>query len=374
MSSPGDDGRPRGPWAGGNPRPSGGGLENLIRRAQDRVRQAQSAASGGSGSGGGRRRGLLVVLAILLAAAAAWSGFYTVPSDSVAVVQRFGAFVRVAEPGLHFKLPLGVDVATILPVKRQLKQEFGFGTRGATDAYQYSREGRKETQMVTGDLNAALVEWVVQYRIADPIQFLFDAREPRLTLRDVSESVMREAVGDRTVDEVITIGRQDIENEALVEMRTLAAKYRLGVSIDQVQLKNVNPPEPVQASFNEVNQAQQEKEKLINEARRDYNKVIPLAEGEKDQRIREADGYALKRINEAEGDVARFSALLTEYRKAPEVTRRRLYIDTLQEVLPTIRSQIIVDEKSRHILPLLHLDQQGVPKPKPAEPPKAARP
>jgi len=203
-----------------------------------------------------------------------------------------------------------------------------------------------------------LVEWVVQYRISDPVKFLFDVREPRGTLRDVSESVMREVVGDRTVDEVITIGRQEIETEALTKMQALATKYAMGISIDQVQLKNINPPKPVQASFNEVNQAQQEKEKLINEARRDYNKVIPLAEGEKDQRIREADGYRLKRINEAEGDAARFSALLAEYIKAPEVTRRRIYIETLQDVMPGIRSKIIVDERTRSILPLLNLDSQ----------------
>jgi membrane protease subunit HflK len=251
-------------------------------------------------------------------------------------------------------------VATIVPVKRQLKQEFGFATPGATDPYQSPRprEQQRETQMVTGDLNAALVEWVVQYRIADPVKFLFEVREPSETLRYVSESVMREVVGDRTVDEVITIGRQEIESEALTKMQALSTKYAMGISIDQVQLKNINPPKPVQESFNEVNQAQQEKEKLINEARRDYNKVIPLAEGEKDQRIREADGYRLKRINEAEGDAARFSALLAEYTKAPEVTLRRIYIETLQDVLPGIRSKIIIDEQTRSVLPFLNLDAQ----------------
>ncbi len=249
-------------------------------------------------------------------------------------------------------------MATIVPVKRQLKQEFGFTTPGASDPYQGPRDGKRETEMVTGDLNAALVEWVVQYRISDPVKFLFEVREPSETLRYVSESVMREVVGDRTVDEVITIGRQEIETEALAKMQALSTKYAMGISIDQVQLKNINPPQPVQESFNEVNQAQQEKEKLINEARRDYNKVIPLAEGEKDQRIREADGYRLKRINEAEGDVARFNALLAEYSKAPEVTRRRIYIETLQDVMPGIRSKIIVDEQTRSILPLLNLDAQ----------------
>ncbi|MCG6202208.1 FtsH protease activity modulator HflK [Psychromonas antarctica] len=295
---------------------------------------------------------------LLLLAISTWSAIYTIPSDSVAVVQRFGKYLKEVPPGLHFKIPLGVDRATLVPVKRQLKQEFGFMTPGATDPYQspIARDRERETQMVTGDLNAALVEWVVQYRIADPVKFLFEVRQPSATLRSVSESVMREVVGDRTVDEVITIGRQEIEYETLIKMQALTRKYEMGISIDQVQLKNINPPKPVQESFNEVNQAQQEKEKLINEARRDYNKVIPLALGEKDQRIREADGYRLKRINEAQGDVARFNALLTEYTKAPEVTRRRIYIETMQDVLPKIRSKIIIDQQAPNILPWLDIN------------------
>jgi len=294
----------------------------------------------------------------ILASISIWSAMYTVPSDSVGVVQRFGKYLKEVQPGLHFKLPMGIDVATIVPVKRQLKQEFGFATAGATNEYQHPRDADKERRMVTGDLNAALIEWVVQYRIADPLNFLFKIRDPQETLRDVSESVMRDVIGDRTVDEVITIGRQEIEVDALAEMQKLSTKYELGISIDQVQLKNINPPEPVQESFNEVNQAQQEKEKLINEARQAYNKVIPLAEGEKDQRIREAEGYKLKRINEAEGDVARFNSILAEYLKAPEVTLRRIYIETMQEVLPGLRSKIILDEQAREILPLLHLDSE----------------
>jgi membrane protease subunit HflK len=328
--------------------------EDLIRQGQDRF--AQMMPSGGAG-------GFIAVAILALAGLALWTAFYTVPSDSVAVVQRFGRYLDDVPPGLQFKLPLGIDTATIVPVKRQLKQEFGFSTPGASDPYQSPRDGRRETEMVTGDLNAALVEWVVQYRISDPAKFLFEVRKPSETLRYVSESVMREVVGDRTVDEVITVGRQEIESEALTKMQALSTKYAMGISIDQVQLKNINPPEPVQESFNEVNQAQQEKEKLINEARRDYNKVIPLAEGEKDQRIREADGYRLKRINEAEGDVARFSALSAEYSKAPEVTRRRIYLETMQDVMPGIRSKIIVDEDARSILPLLTLDSQKGAKP-----------
>jgi len=340
-----------GPWGRGGTPPD---LGDLVRQGQDRLGRMLPGSS---------PRGLIALAVLLLIGLGAWTAYYTVPSDSVAVVQRFGKYLKNVSPGLHFKLPLGIDVATIVPVKRQLKQEFGFATPGATDPYQASRDGKRETEMVTGDLNAALVEWVVQYRISDPVKFLFDVREPGNTLRDVSESVMREVVGDRTVDEVITIGRQEIESEALAKMQALSTKYAMGLSIDQVQLKNINPPQPVQESFNEVNQAQQEKEKLINEARRDYNKVIPLAEGEKDQRIREADGYRLKRINEAEGDAARFSALLAEYRKAPEVTRRRIYIETLQDVLPGIRSKIIIDEQTRSILPLLNLDTQKADQP-----------
>ena len=316
----------------------------------------------GGGKGGGFK-GLfsgIGLLGLALIAIIVMTASYTIPSDSVGLVQRFGKYHKEVEPGLHFKLPLGADIVSVLPVKRQLKQEFGFQTRGATNPNQHREDTAQQSQMVTGDLNAALVEWVVQYRIEDPRKYSFDVRNPAETLRDVSESVMRSVVGDRTVDEVITIGRQEIEVEALANMQALTAKYEMGVSIDQVQLKNINPPRPVQESFNEVNQAQQEKESLINAARHQYNKDIPLAEGEKDQRIRAADGYRLKRVNEAEGDAARFNAVLTEYVKAPDVTRRRIYIETLQEVLPSVDAKIIVDDNSQQILPLMHL--QGAAK------------
>ena len=298
-----------------------------------------------------------IPLVLLVIGIALWTTWYTIPSDSVGMLQRFGKFQNEVQPGLHFKLPLGIDTVTIVPVKRQLKQEFGFATSGATNPEQHSSNPEEESPMVTGDLNAALVEWVVQYRISDPFKYLFEIREPGTTLRDVSESVMREVVGDRTVDEVITIGRQDIEVEALKRMQDLTQRYGMGISIDQVQLKNINPPAPVQDSFNEVNQAQQEKERLINEARRDYNKVIPLAEGEKDQRIREAEGYRLKRINEAEGDVARFKAVFAQYQKAPDVTKRRLYVETLQNVLPAVQNKVVVDSDMKVLLPLLNLNR-----------------
>lgn len=340
---------PEDPWGGNNKSPPD--FDRLLTQNFDNLKKLLP---------GGNPTSFFIIIVLILSGFSVWTALYTVPSDSVAVVQRFGKYIHDVPPGLHLKFPLGIDLATIVPVKRQLKQEFGFSTPGATDPYQSPRkyDHNRETQMVTGDLNAALVEWVVQYRISNPVKFLFEVREPSETLRYVSESVMREVVGDRTVDEVITVGRQDIESEALTKMQELSTKYAMGLSIDQVQLKNINPPKPVQESFNEVNQAQQEKEKLINEARRDYNKVIPLALGEKDQRIREADGYRLKRINEAEGDAARFNALYAEYIKAPEVTKRRIYIETMQEVLPKVRSKIIIDEQTSNVLPLLNLDDK----------------
>jgi len=303
---------------------------------------------------GGKKIAAIVLLGIAVMTITAT--VYQIPSDSVGVVLRFGKYITEVQPGLRFKLPFGIDEVIVLPVKRQLKQEFGFAAHGATNPHQGSVNPDSEKRMVTGDLNSALVEWIVQYRISDPANFLFKVRNPEETLRDVSESVMREVVGDRTVDEVLTIGRQEIESEALSKMQALASKYEVGVSIDQVQLKNVNPPEAVQDSFNEVNQAQQEKEKLINEARREYNRSIPLAKGTKEQKVQEAEGYRLQRINEAQGDVSRFNAVLTEYLKAPDVTKRRIYLETMQEILPLLSSTIIIDENARSVLPLLQLD------------------
>lgn len=295
----------------------------------------------------------LVILLLIVA----WTAIYTVPAESEGVVLRFGRFTKKVSPGLHFKLPLGIDSVDLVPVKRQLKQEFGFGTPGAGNPWQASgpREWNSEKSMVTGDLNAALVEWVIQYRIEQPEKYLFKVRNADGTLRDASESVMREVVGDRTVDEVITIGRQEIESEALLKLQKLVGSYDMGIRIDQVQLKNVNPPERVQGSFNEVNKAQQEKERAINIANGEYNKSIPRARGQADQSISAAEGYAQQRVNEAMGDISAFNALLAEYLKAPEVTRQRLYLETMAEILPRISNKIVVDENTTGVLPLLNL-------------------
>ena len=297
-----------------------------------------------------------IFISVLLIALLLLTSYYTVGADSQGVVLRFGKFLKTVEPGLHFKLPFWIDQVTVLPTRRQLKLEFGFTTPGQlTNPIQASEEPNEEKSMVTGDLNAALVEWVVQYRIEDPSQYLFEVRNPGETLRDLSEAAMREVVGDRTVDELITIGRQDIEIEALTRMQELSKRYHLGVRVDQVQLKNVNPPSQVQASFNEVNKAQQDRENAINIANGEYNKAVPKAKGEADQTIRAAEGYRFKRVNEAEGDVAAFSAVLQQYIKAPEITRTRLYLETMGEILPQTGQKIIVDESLRQLLPILPL-------------------
>jgi membrane protease subunit HflK len=294
----------------------------------------------------------VIVIALLVVL---WTSYYTVPAESEGVVLRFGKFLKTVNPGLHFKIPLGVDEVSVLPTRRQLKLEFGFYTSGYTNPDQPTLQQIEEKSMVTGDLNAALVEWVVQYRISDPKEYLFDVRNPAQTLRDLSEAAMREVIGDRTVDEVITIGRQDIEVAALTRMQELAKRYHLGVRVDQVQLKNVNPPREVQASFNEVNRAQQDRENAINIANGDYNQAVPRARGEADQTIRGAEGYRFKRVNEAEGDVASFNAMLEQYSKAPEITRTRLYLETMGEVLPTMGPKIIIDDSMKQLLPILPL-------------------
>jgi membrane protease subunit HflK len=271
----------------------------------------------------------------------------------VAVLQRFGAYKDTMDPGLHFKLPLGIDTVEIVPRDRQLKLEFGYGTEGASNSYQYrssDNEQAFERSMVTGDLNAVEVEWVVQYRISDPKDYLFHFHDPTATLRDVSEGVMREVVGDRTVDEVLTIGRAEMEAEALKRLSEIVLQLKMGFEINQVQLGNVGPPSQVRSSFDEVNRAQQEREQAINQANGEYNRVVPKARGEAEQKVSAAEGYAKQRINEAEGNAGRFTALLTEYQKAPDVTRQRIYLETLQEVLAATPGKIIIDEKAPLIL------------------------
>jgi len=299
---------------------------------------------------------VLIAAAVLLVAA---TGYYQVEPDEVAVVQRFGKFVRTTEPGPHLKVPFGVEQITKVPVKRQLKMEFGFRTARAAAQTTYAsptKETIAESQMLTGDLNVAVVEWIVQFRIKDPAAYLFRVRDVPETFRYMSEAAMRQVVGDHSVDEVLTIGREAIALQAKVELQRLCELYGIGIEVQQLVLQDVNPPGPVKPAFNEVNQAIQEKERAINEAWSDYNKAVPKAKGEAEQAIRSAEGYALERVNNAEGDAKRFEALNEEYKKAPAVTRRRIYLETLGAVLPKVGRKLILDESARGILPLLQLE------------------
>ncbi|BCU76875.1 FtsH protease activity modulator HflK [Luteolibacter sp. LG18] len=304
-----------------------------------------------------RFRYLLYLPALIVLLIGFFSSYYTVSPESVAVVKRFGKLKEIADPGLHFKIPFGVDTAIIVPIRRQLKLEFGFSSPNATNPYQASREPDFERDMVTGDLNAAQVEWIVQYVIASPKDYLFHVRNTEATLRDLTESVMCEIIGDRTVDEVLTIGRAEIEAKALERLVGLLKEFNMGLRVEQIQLKNVHPPALVQRSFDEVNRAQQEREQMINEANGEYNRVIPKAKGTADQRVSAAQGYAVQRVNEAQGDVVRFKELLAQYDKAPAITKRRLYLETMNEVLPQLGSKVILDEDAKQFLPLMNLDK-----------------
>ncbi len=300
-----------------------------------------------AGGFGGLIATLLVVILLV-------SSFYQVAPEEVGVVLRFGKFVKTTTPGLHVKIPFGVDRVLKVATQRQLKEEFGFRTL-SIDIRSTKRENQDEALMLTGDLNAALVEWVVQYRVVDPEKYLFRVRNVTDTLRDISEAVMRSVVGDRTVNEVLTVGRQEIADLVEQDIQRLLDEYETGITVEQVVLQNVNPPDAVKDSFNEVNRAQQERETLINQAQAEYNQVIPRASGEALKTIEAAEGYALDRVNRSQGDAARFNSLYAAYRQAPEVTRRRIYLETMERILPEMGKKIVVDDSLEGILPLLEL-------------------
>ena len=295
------------------------------------------------------------ILAGIIGIILLWSMFFQVRPEELGVITRFGKYVRSENSGLHLKLPILERVYKVA-VERQQKEEFGFRTTSTGIQSQYSKSGTTdESLMLTGDLNLADVEWVVQYRIDDPYKFLFKVRDPIGTMRDISESCMRQIVGDRTVNEVLTVGRTEIAISVQEEIQKLCTEYSLGITIEQVVLQDVNPPDPVKDAFNAVNQAQQEKETMINQARSEYNKIIPRARGQAEETIQMAEGYAMERVNNALGEATRFNALYKEYVKAPEVTKRRLYLETLGSVLPKLGHKVITDEEGNNVLPLLQM-------------------
>ena len=316
---------------------------------------AQIRVLGGDGMGGAPWWKLAVPLAfvviVLIFVVTTW---FQVDSDAVGVVTRFGRYDRTESPGLHWKLPLGIEAVSIVPVRHVHKMEFGFRTAALSpERTRYDeRNYPAESLMLTGDLNAAEVEWIVQYRISDPKKFLFQVRDPENTLRDLSRAVMSAVVGDHSVLEVLTEGRREVNQEAHDQLQRLVDLYEMGLSIDTVQLQGVDPPEKVRASFNDVNQAEQERVRTSNEAWQEYNKTIPLAEGEAQKLKQQAEGYAIDRVNRATGESQRFLAVLAEYQKAPEVTRRRLWLETMARVLPKLARKVIVDEDVKGLLPL----------------------
>ncbi|HKK24921.1 MAG TPA: FtsH protease activity modulator HflK [Gracilimonas sp.] len=285
--------------------------------------------------------------------------FFTVDPEEVGVVVRLGKYVETVEPGLNYKLPI-IDQVELVPVERQLKQEFGYRTVNAGVQSQYQKAGYEdESLMLTGDLNLADVEWVVQYRINDPYSYLFKVRNAESTLSDISEAAMRQIVGDRTVNEVLTVGRAEVAIEVQNLIQSLVQEYELGITIEQVVLQDINPPNPVKPSFNAVNEAQQQRETLINQAKADYNRVIPRARGQAQETIQRAEGYASERINNAEGEVSRFNDLYAEYIKAPQVTKQRIFLETMEDIIPKMGNKTITDESGNNVLPLLQMQLGG---------------
>ena len=303
------------------------------------------------------RRFLWGAIAIVVAVVVLFGSYYQVEPDEVGLVTRFGRFVRTTNPGPHTKFPFGIEQVQKVPVQRQLKQEFGFRTVNADvdSTYRKDEKTAAESSMLTGDLNVATVEWIVQYKISDPYKYLFKLRDVEQTFRLMAEASMRTVVGDHSVTELLTVGREAIAAKAKELLSDLCKRYDNGISVQQLVLQDVDPPESVKPSFNEVNQAIQERERAINEAWAEYNQEIPRARGLAEQKIEASEGYAVDRVNRATGDAGRFVALQEEYRKAPEVTRTRIYLETLSAVLPAAGKKLIFDEKAKGILPLFPL-------------------
>ncbi|MFQ5951848.1 MAG: FtsH protease activity modulator HflK [Candidatus Omnitrophota bacterium] len=285
---------------------------------------------------------------------------YSIGPDEVGVVQRFGRYVRTTEPGLHVKLPFGIEKVTPVKVKKIFKEEFGFRTLRAGVISQYAaRKYLDESLMLTGDLNILDLRWIVQFKVKDPVKLLFKTRNPQDNVRDMSEVVMRRLSGDYSVDEVLTTKRQEIADKAQVELQELLDKYQTGVQVVTVKLLDVNPPDEVKPAFNEVNEAKQERERMINEAWEAYNKAIPRAKGEAERTIRQAEGYKLDKVNRAKGEAERFLVTWEEYKKAPDITQKRLYLETMAEVIPKAKEKFVIDSEQKSILPFINLNKEG---------------
>jgi len=299
-------------------------------------------------------------IVLILVLIFAGTTFYSVGPDEVGVVQRFGRYTRTTEPGLHMKFPFGVEKATKVKVKYIFKDEFGFRTlRPGIKTVRAAKRYLDESLMLSGDLNSLVVEWIVQFKVKDPVKLLFNIRDPGGTVGAISEAMMRQVVGDHSVSEVITTRRVEVNLEVQKKLQEVLDSYDSGIHIVTVKLQDVNPPDEVKPAFNEVNEAKQERERMINEAWEAYNKAIPRAKGEAEKVISKSEGYALNRVNRAKGDAQKFLATWEEYKDAKEVTRRRLYLETMAEVLPRAGRKYIMDSSQAGILPLLRLGEEG---------------
>ncbi|WDP85909.1 MAG: FtsH protease activity modulator HflK [Desulfobacter sp.] len=288
------------------------------------------------------------------------SMFFTVGRSEVGVIQRFGKYDRLVQPGLNFKLPAGIEKVTKVNVRQPETEEFGFKTYGSNGTYRTSSDtSRQESSlMLTGDLNVAVVPWIVQYRRSDPRDYLFNVEDVKSLLRHMSEASMRTVIGDRSINEVIS-SRAEIANAAKQMLQTEMDNAQAGISIVNIEMKKTNVPEPVQASFNEVNQAIQEKEQTIYKAREEYNKAVPLARGEAKRRIKDAEGYAIDRVNRAQGDATKFEAVYKAYAQAKDVTKKRMYLESMLEVLPKVGNKYIIDSDQKNLLPFLNMGDKA---------------
>jgi membrane protease subunit HflK len=302
-----------------------------------------------------------IIFVILIVVIGIYTSVYKIDTEEVGVVQRFGKYVKTTQPGLNFKLPFGIETVTPVPVRRILKEEFGFVSQSANtrNRTSFATENSNESLMLTGDLNVAVVPWIVQYRVNDPYNYLFKVKEVTRLLRDMSEASMRLVVGDRSINEILT-KREEIADAAKVVLQAELDNSEAGITVSTIEMKRTNVPGPVQDSFNEVNQATQEKERMIYQAREEYNKAIPTARGDAERVVKAAEGYALDRVNRAKGDADRFKSVYTEYSKAKDVTARRLYLETLKDLLPRLGPKYIIDDNQRNLLPLLNLDQTNL--------------
>jgi len=302
-----------------------------------------------------------IAAAIVIAVVVIWlvsSVHYTVDADQQAVILRFGRAIATQGPGIHLKLPFGIDAVIKAEVKEVKKEEFGFRTEEAGVKTVYVVDTpmlQDEARILTGDLNILMLKWVVRYKIDNIQAYLFSVRDPRRTVRDVSEAAMRLVVGDSSVDEILTIGRARIQDEVKLKIQKKIEVYRTGLQVVDVRLKEASPPGMVKEAFNSVNKARQQKEKIINEAESERNSKIPEARGKKIQVIEEARGYAAKRVNEAQGDVALFRAVLEAYEKSPEVTEKRIYLETMQQVFKRVKTKYIISRNSADVLKFFNI-------------------